>query len=123
MGDSQVQRPWGGFESLAHGEGFQVKKLLVTPGGRLSLQRHAQRAEHWIVASGVATVTIGEERREMQPGEHASIPRTAVHRLENLGQCPLVLIEVQLGAYLGEDDIERLSDVYGRADRHAVSRD
>ncbi|MGH6948132.1 MAG: phosphomannose isomerase type II C-terminal cupin domain [Kiloniellales bacterium] len=110
-----VVRPWGSYQSLAEAPGFQVKRIEVTPGKRLSLQRHARRAEHWVIVSGLARVTRNDEVRELGAGDHVDIPLGAAHRLENPGREPLVLIEVQLGDYLGEDDIERLADDYGRA--------
>ncbi|WP_194745470.1 mannose-1-phosphate guanylyltransferase/mannose-6-phosphate isomerase [Thermaurantiacus tibetensis] len=111
----EVRRPWGSFRGLGRGEGWQVKRIAVKPGAKLSLQRHAHRAETWVVAAGVADVTVGEECRRMGPGESIFIPVGAVHRLENPGPEPLELIEVQQGSYLGEDDIVRLADLYGRA--------
>ena len=111
----EVRRPWGSYRRLGQSEGWQVKRISVKPGGRLSLQRHAQRAETWVVASGVAITTIDSEVREIGPGESVYIPIGAVHRLENPGPEMLELIEVQQGAYLGEDDIVRLQDIYGRA--------
>jgi len=111
----EVHRPWGSYRTLASEQGWQVKRIVVKPGGRLSLQKHGRRAETWVVASGLAEVTVGEERRRLGPGEAVEIPLGAVHRLENPGPRPLELIEVQRGSYLGEDDIVRLSDIYGRA--------
>ncbi|RXF70949.1 mannose-1-phosphate guanylyltransferase/mannose-6-phosphate isomerase [Hansschlegelia zhihuaiae] len=111
---ARVQRPWGWYESLEAGEGFQVKRIFVEPGGRLSLQTHRFRAEHWVVVRGAAHVTVGSEVRVLRPGEHAHIPLGEVHRLENFGNSPIELIEVQNGTYLGEDDIVRLEDVYRR---------
>jgi mannose-1-phosphate guanylyltransferase/mannose-6-phosphate isomerase len=107
-------RPWGWFETLALGERFQVKRIVVAPGGALSLQSHVHRAEHWIVVSGTARVTIGEEARLVTENQSVYVPLGAVHRLENPGKVPMVLIEVQTGAYLGEDDIIRYEDVYAR---------
>ncbi|PZU46020.1 MAG: mannose-1-phosphate guanylyltransferase/mannose-6-phosphate isomerase [Sphingomonas sp.] len=111
----EVRRPWGSYRSLGHGEGWQVKRIAVKPGGRLSLQRHAQRAETWVVATGTADVIVDNEVRRLSCGESIFVPKTAVHRLENPGPGPLEIIEVQQGAYLGEDDIERLADIYGRS--------
>ncbi len=113
---TQVGRPWGSFRLIHVGAGFQVKRLTVKPGARLSLQRHWQRAEHWVVVSGVARVTRGDEVMTLNPHQSTFIPIGIRHRLENPGSDPLILIEVQSGAYLGEDDIERLDDAYGRAD-------
>lgn len=107
-------RPWGWFETLALGDRFQVKRIVVKPGGKLSLQSHVHRAEHWIVVSGTARVTVGEEVKLVTENESIYVPLGAVHRLENPGKLPMVLIEVQTGAYLGEDDIVRYEDVYAR---------
>ncbi len=111
----EVRRPWGSFRGLGKSEGWQVKRIFVKPGGRLSLQKHAQRAESWVVASGNAIVTVDSVVKRLKAGESVSIPLGAVHRLENPGPEPLELIEVQTGGYLGEDDIVRLEDIYGRA--------
>ncbi len=108
-------RPWGWYERVAHGHRFQVKRIMVKPGGRLSLQSHHHRAEHWVVVAGTAQVTVGEEVRLLTENESVYIPLGAVHRLENPGKLDLHLIEVQSGAYLGEDDIVRYEDVYARA--------
>ena len=108
-------RPWGHFSSLMRGSRFQVKSILVEPGGILSLQSHVHRAEHWIVVEGTATVTLGEERRLVGENGFVHIPRGAVHRLANEGRLPMRLIEVQVGPYLGEDDITRYEDAYDRA--------
>ncbi len=108
-------RPWGWYERVAHGPRFQVKRIMVKPGGRLSLQSHHHRAEHWVVVAGTAKVTVGEEVRLLTENESVYIPLGAVHRLENPGKLDLHLIEVQSGAYLGEDDIVRYEDVYARA--------
>jgi mannose-1-phosphate guanylyltransferase/mannose-6-phosphate isomerase len=110
----RVYRPWGSYEQVDAGERFQVKRLIVRPGGQLSLQRHSKRAEHWVVVRGRATVTRGEDVFELGENESTFIPLGTVHRLENRHAEPLHLIEVQSGAYLGEDDIERLDDRYGR---------
>jgi len=111
----RVVRPWGYYESLVLGERFQVKRIVVNPGGILSLQKHFHRAEHWTVVGGSALVTVGEEKRLLGENESIYIPLGAVHRMENPGRIPMTLIEVQSGAYLGEDDIVRLEDSYGRA--------
>jgi mannose-6-phosphate isomerase-like protein (cupin superfamily) len=108
-------RPWGGFQCLNEGELHQVKHIHVKPGGKLSLQRHRFRSEHWVVVSGRAKVTVCQETRELQTNQSVYIPRGAVHRLINEGEQTLHLIEVQCGSYLGEDDIERLEDCYGRS--------
>jgi mannose-1-phosphate guanylyltransferase / mannose-6-phosphate isomerase len=107
-------RPWGWFESLATGERFQVKRIVVMPGGSLSLQSHVHRAEHWIVVEGTAQVTIGSDQRMVAENQSVYVPLGAVHRLENPGKVPVVLIEVQTGSYLGEDDIVRYEDIYRR---------
>jgi mannose-1-phosphate guanylyltransferase/mannose-6-phosphate isomerase len=111
----EVRRPWGSYRSLGRGDGWQVKRIAVRPGAKLSLQKHAQRAETWVVASGIADVTVDDRQQRLKAGESIFIPVGAVHRLENPGPEPLELIEVQQGGYLGEDDIVRLQDVYGRA--------
>ena len=107
-------RPWGWFESLTISERFQVKKILVKPGAALSLQSHEQRSEHWIVVEGVAEVTIDEDVKVLTEGQSAYVPLSSKHRLKNPGKIPMVLIEVQIGSYLGEDDIKRYNDEYGR---------
>lgn len=107
-------RPWGWFESLAMGPRFQVKRIVVNPGAALSLQSHVHRAEHWIVVQGTAKVTIGDEISLISENQSVYIPLGAVHRMENPGKLPMVLIEVQTGSYLGEDDITRYQDVYER---------
>ena len=112
----EVRRPWGTYRSLGQGPGWQLKRIAVKPGGRLSLQKHAQRAETWVVASGVAIVTIDDSTQTLHSGQSAHIPLGVVHRLENPGPEPLELIEIQCGPYLGEDDIVRLSDIYGRVE-------
>lgn len=112
----KVYRPWGSYEGIAMGGRFQVKHIVVNPGARLSLQKHHHRAEHWIVVHGTAIVTRGEEEFLLTEDQSTYIPLGTKHRLENPGAIPLELIEVQSGAYLGEDDIVRYDDVYGRAD-------
>jgi mannose-1-phosphate guanylyltransferase/mannose-6-phosphate isomerase len=109
-----VHRPWGHYDSVDSGERFQVKRIVVEPGARLSLQMHHHRAEHWVVVRGTALVTRGEERFIVSENESAYIPLGVSHRLENPGKMPLEIIEVQSGSYLGEDDIVRLDDQYGR---------
>lgn len=108
-------RPWGYYEVLAEEQGWKTKKIVVNPSGRLSLQSHQHRAENWTVAAGIATVTVDEQIVEMRAAESIFIPQGAKHRLENNGTEPLVLIEVQTGSYLGEDDIQRYDDIYGRS--------
>ena len=110
----KVYRPWGSYDGIDRGERFQVKRITVRPGAALSLQMHHHRAEHWIVVSGTAKVTRGEEVFLLGENQSTYIPLGVKHRLENPGQVPLELIEVQSGSYLGEDDIVRFEDVYGR---------
>ena len=111
----KVHRPWGSYQSVDMGERFQVKRIVVKPGGRLSLQTHHHRAEHWIVVRGTARVTIGDETRIVHENESTYIPIGSRHRLENPGKIDLELIEVQTGSYLGEDDIVRIEDDYHRS--------
>ena len=110
-----VHRPWGYYDSIDQGERFQVKRIVVRPGGTLSLQKHHHRAEHWVVVRGTAEVTIGSDVKAVHENESIYIPIGAVHRLANQGKIPLELIEVQTGSYLGEDDIVRIEDVYQRS--------
>ncbi len=112
---NRVYRPWGFYESLIHGDRFQVKRIVVTPGHKLSLQKHFHRAEHWVVVNGSAVVTRDAEEILVRENESIYLPLGTVHRLENPGRIPLTLIEVQSGSYLGEDDIVRLEDTYGRS--------
>jgi mannose-1-phosphate guanylyltransferase len=111
----KVYRPWGFFDSIESGDGFQVKKLKVNPGAKLSLQKHQYRSEHWIVTSGEADVTCGQDKFKLIKNESTFIPKGEVHRLENKGTQDLVIIEIQTGDYLGEDDIIRLEDDYYRS--------
>ena len=113
----EVFRPWGSYDSIDNGARFQVKRITVKPGEKLSVQMHHHRAEHWIVVSGSANVTIDDNTKLVTENESVYIPIGAVHALENPGKIPLELIEVQSGAYLGEDDIVRFSDRYGRVDK------
>jgi mannose-6-phosphate isomerase len=108
-------RPWGSFYVLEEGPGFKVKRIVVTPGGRLSLQSHKHRGEHWVVVSGEATVTVDERVETFTRGQSVDIPLGARHRLENFGEADMHLIEVQFGDYLGEDDITRYDDAYQRS--------
>lgn len=108
------ERPWGTYKTTDQMDGFQVKTIMAIPGGRLSLQSHEKRAEHWVVVKGTATVTVGDDTREYHVNEHIFIPIEAKHRLENLTESEVIIVEVQVGAYLGEDDITRYDDVYGR---------
>ncbi len=112
---NRVYRPWGFYESLIQGERFQVKRIVVNPGEKLSLQKHFHRAEHWVVVNGTALVTRDAEVLMVRENESLYLPLGCVHRLDNPGRIPLTLIEVQSGSYLGEDDIVRLEDTYGRS--------
>jgi mannose-1-phosphate guanylyltransferase / mannose-6-phosphate isomerase len=112
----RVERPWGWYDSIDRGERFQVKRIVVKPGGRLSLQMHHHRAEHWVVVHGTARVTRGDEVFLLSENESTYIPLGVKHRLENPGKTALEIIEVQSGCYLGEDDIVRFDDQYGRLD-------
>ncbi len=114
-GHRKVYRPWGAYDSIDAGQRFQVKRITVKPGASLSLQMHHHRAEHWIVVSGTAEVTRGEEVLLLAENQSTYIPLGVTHRLRNPGKVPLELIEVQSGSYLGEDDIVRFEDTYGRA--------
>ena len=107
-------RPWGWFETLVLDDRFQVKRIVVNPGGSLSLQSHFHRSEHWIVVAGTAKVTVGKSEQLLTENQSVYIPVGEVHRLENPGKVPMVLIEVQTGTYLGEDDIVRYEDIYAR---------
>jgi mannose-6-phosphate isomerase len=107
-------KPWGSFSTLEEGPGYKVKRLVIQPGHRLSLQKHRQRAEPWVVVAGAATVWNGAEVLTLRCRQCTVIPRQAWHRIENRGRVPTVVIEVQHGAYLGEDDIVRKQDDYGR---------
>jgi len=109
------RRPWGTFTVLDEGDGFKVKRIEVLPGKRLSYQKHAQRAEHWIVVQGTAKVTLDDEEINVPAGKAIDIGVGSAHRVENADTELLVFIEVQRGAYLGEDDIVRLQDDFGRA--------
>ena len=111
----KVYRPWGSYDSIDAGERYQVKRITVKPGAQLSLQKHYHRAEHWIVVKGTALITNGEQEILLTENQSTYIPIGVVHRLENPGKFDLELIEVQSGSYLGEDDIVRLEDTYGRA--------
>ena len=110
----RVYRPWGYYESLDSGGRYQVKRLMIKPGAKISLQRHRRRAEHWVVVSGTARVTRESEVTDLGPNQSTYIPLGARHRLENPGAEPLYVIEVQSGDYFGEDDIERFADDYRR---------
>lgn len=114
-GPATETRPWGSFTVLDESEGYKVKRIEVLAGKRLSYQKHASRAEHWTVVRGRARVTLDGRRADVDAGESIDIPTGAAHRVENPGAGALVLIEVQRGDYLGEDDIVRIEDDYGRA--------
>lgn len=114
LNPKQVARPWGWYESIAMGPRFQVKQIMVKPGHRLSLQKHFNRAEHWVVTQGTARVTVGDHIDLIRENESIYIPMGEVHRLDNPGKVDLLLIEIQTGCYLGEDDIVRLEDDYRR---------
>jgi mannose-1-phosphate guanylyltransferase/mannose-6-phosphate isomerase len=110
-----VHRPWGSYQSLDVGDRYQVKRIVVKPRGRLSLQLHHHRAEHWVVVRGTARVVVGNETKVVHENESVYIPLGSPHRLENPGKIDLELIEVQTGSYLGEDDIVRIEDDYRRS--------
>ncbi|WP_244472764.1 cupin domain-containing protein, partial [Methylobacterium sp. Leaf89] len=110
----RMYRPWGWYQRIDIGERFQVKRIMVTPGGRLSLQKHFHRAEHWVVVKGTAEVTLNEAVVLVHENEAIYLPIGSMHRLTNPGKIPLELIEVQVGSYTGEDDIIRVEDIYGR---------
>jgi len=108
------ERPWGTYKTIEMQPGFQAKVITVNPGGSLSLQSHEHRAEHWVVVAGLPAITLDKHRDTYHVGEHIYIPKQAKHRLENHSKTPVVIIEIQVGDYLGEDDIVRYEDVYGR---------
>ena len=108
-------KPWGNYTVLHKGRGYQVKRVEVKSGSRLSLQKHAHRAEKWVVVSGSGQATLGAGQSEVKPGSVVQIPAGTVHRIQNTGKTPLVFIEVQFGDYLGEDDIVRIQDDFNRA--------
>jgi mannose-6-phosphate isomerase len=110
----RTERPWGWYETVSEVPGNKVKRIRVHPGQKLSLQKHHQRAEHWVVVTGHARATVGEREVDLAPGEYIDIAIGEVHRLANLTSNPVEIIEVQFGRYLGEDDIVRLQDDYGR---------
>ena len=110
----RTERPWGWYETVSEVPGNKVKRIRVHPGQQLSLQKHHQRAEHWVVVLGTARITVGERVVDMAAGQHVDIAVGEVHRLANLTAEPVEIVEVQFGAYLGEDDIVRLQDDYGR---------
>ena len=111
----KIYRPWGYFDLIDLGDGFQVKRLLINPGAKISLQKHLHRAEHWVVVRGLATITSGEKIIELKINQSTFIPKDTIHRVENNQDSPLEIIEVQTGNYLGEDDIIRIEDDYDRS--------
>ncbi len=113
-GSARCERPWGHYETLPLGNRFQVKSIVVNPGGQLSLQSHMHRSEHWVVVEGTGSVVVGDEEKLLAENESVYIPLGEIHRLSNQGKVPLKLIEVQTGSYLGEDDIIRYEDIYER---------
>jgi mannose-6-phosphate isomerase-like protein (cupin superfamily) len=115
MGVTSEDRPWGSWHVIEDGQGYKVKRIVVHPGKRLSLQTHKHRSEHWVVIFGIATCTVGDEVRQAGPGECIDVPLGAYHRLSNEHAEDLQIIEVQHGAYTGEDDIERHEDDFGRS--------
>lgn len=113
------RRPWGSFQVLEDTDTYKVKRISVDPGQRLSYQKHAKRAEHWIIVAGTAHVTLDGATRELGVGDAIDIPLEAAHRIQNPGDREMVFIEVQIGTYFGEDDIVRLDDDYGRTGTRA----
>ncbi|MBF96991.1 MAG: mannose-1-phosphate guanylyltransferase/mannose-6-phosphate isomerase, partial [Pelagibacterales bacterium] len=112
--DSVISRPWGLFENIKHEKGYKIKKLLVLPGEKISLQKHKKRSEHWVVISGTAIITKGKKKFKLKPNESTFIKKGEIHRIENNTKKNLVLVEVQTGDYLEEDDIYRFEDKYNR---------
>jgi len=112
-----VERPWGTFTTLEEGRGYKIKRIEVKSGHRLSLQMHHHRSEHWIVVSGTAKVTCGDQETMISTNQSTYVPKCTAHRLENPGIIPLIIIEVQNGEYLGEDDITRFQDDYSRHEK------
>lgn len=113
----KVYRPWGWYDSIEESKGFKVKRIMIKPGASISLQKHRHRSEHWIVVKGVADVTCGDKTEVLRENQSTYIPQGAIHRLANSSAAPLEIIEVQSGSYLGEEDIERFEDIYGRGER------
>lgn len=109
------ERPWGTYQTLAQEDNFQTKILTVNPQGRLSLQKHFKRSEHWIVVAGSPTITVDDTQKIYHPNDYIYIPIDTLHRIENFSDDIVKIIEVQFGSYLGEDDIVRIEDTYGRA--------
>ena len=112
----EVYRPWGKYDSIDIGDNYQVKRLTVKPGAKLSVQMHYHRSEHWVVVAGQARVHYGDKSHDLYVNESTYHGKEVVHALENIGDIPLELIEVQVGSYLGEDDIVRFKDIYGRVE-------
>ena len=113
--DKKVERPWGTYDIITKGNGFQVKRLIINPDSRLSLQWHRHRDETWVIVRGVAEIEVNKNKKNLGRGENVFVARTITHRIKNISVVePLEIIEVQTGDYLGEDDIERLEDDYGR---------
>src|SRR5690606_8409738 len=110
----KIHRPWGTYQTICRGDRFHVKKIVVEPGAKLSLQKHHHRAEHWVVVRGTAEVTLNDTVKTVNENESIYLPLGAIHRVSNPGKIPLELIEVQTGSYLGEDDIVRIEDIYAR---------
>ncbi len=115
-----MQRPWGSYTILEEGERYKIKRILVRPSQKLSLQLHYHRSEHWIVVRGTAKVTLDDKESLLHENESLFVPKSTMHRLENPGKVPLELIEVQVGEYVGEDDIVRFEDIYGRTEQALV---
>ena len=113
---NQFNRPWGYYVNIEGTDtsGFKVKRILVNPGKRLSLQSHKQRSEHWVIIKGVAKVQVGMDFLTLHKNQHVYIPKETLHRIENIGETPMEFIETQVGNYLGEDDITRYEDDFGR---------
>ena len=114
MSFSTTTRPWGTYTVLEEGSHYKIKRIVVNPGQKLSLQKHQHRAEHWVVIEGTAKIINGNKESILNTNESTFIPQGEKHRLENPGETPLMIIEVQTGSYLGEDDIQRFEDIYGR---------
>ncbi len=108
------KRPWGTYQTLKISDNCQVKWIEVFPNGKLSLQKHFKRSEHWIVVKGKPLITLGTTKKEYKENDHLFIPQEAIHRIENPSKDKVIIVEAQIGSYLGEDDIERLEDIYNR---------
>jgi mannose-6-phosphate isomerase-like protein (cupin superfamily) len=114
MAENVVERPWGTYQTILRGKTYQVKKLVIYPGGQLSLQSHEHRSEHWVIVEGKGVITLGARRIDVAKDDKVYIPVGERHRMSNFGEENVVIIEVQNGNYLGEDDITRYEDIYGR---------